>query len=674
MNKVEGEQMNGQTTRAGRNGEPRGPVLARAGKHPVRKVFTVLLVLILSAAFLAAGARWHESVGHAFGFAGHDHGEASAANPSGRKELWTCGMHPQVIQDHPGTCPICHMKLTPLMAEGASAMSGERKVKYWWDPMLGADSISQKPGKSAMGMDLVPVYEAEVTGGTAVTIDPVIVQNMGVRVATVTKGPVKRDVRAVGYLVEAEPNIHDVNLRVSGWVQKLFAATEGQHVMKGEPLFELYSPELQVAAEEMIGARKSAAAMGERSDGLARRSGETLVSVGKRKLSQWGIDEEQIVELSKLDHAPPTITFRSPVTGHVTQKNVVDGAAVKAGDRVLQIVDHSTLWLDAQVFEQDLPFVKLGEAVTATVESVPGKTFTGKVVFVHPHVDPMTRAATVRTELPNPDISLRPGMYATVSLLSTPREEAILVPRESIIDSGTRKIVFVSTGSGHFEPRKVRTGFTSSDGAVEVLEGLAPGETVVTSGQFLLDAESRMKEAIQKHLDKSLLSNGNAARAIDVAVAPTPSTKPWAVVPAPPSLQADRVFEEYLSLSKALGAASPPKEPLDVSKLVDAASKVSAPGLSRKIQDAAAAMAGKPVPEQRKLFRALSDGVIQLTEKDVPSKALGEKLFVAHCPMAFGAGGQWIQAGSVVQNPFYETDMKQCGEITRTIETEKGGG
>ena len=185
-----------------------------------------------------------------------------ASTTSTAKQLYTCGMHPQVIQDHPGNCPICHMKLTPLKSDAGDAANSEaggaKRVLYWWDPMLGPSSISQKPGKSAMGMEMVPVYEESQSAGPAVKIDPAIVQNMGIRTAEVTRGPLVKTVRAVGMIESPETGLSDITLKINGWIEKLYANQEGMHVHKGEPLFELYSPDLQVTEEELISRSASA--------------------------------------------------------------------------------------------------------------------------------------------------------------------------------------------------------------------------------------------------------------------------------------------------------------------------------------------------------------------------------------------------------------------------------
>lgn len=391
-----------------------------------------LVTLLLAAVLSACGSE-----------PAHEHDAPAASAP---KQLWTCGMHPQVIQDHPGNCPICGMVLTPLRDDA---------------------------GRDAHG----------------IVIDPVIQQNMGVRTATVVEAPLRSTVRAVGYLAEAQPSQHDVTLRVSGYVEKLHAGVEGMHVMAGQPLFDLYSPELEAAVGELIGARRA----------RANGAGDGLYEAAQRKLRLLGLTQAQVDRLATLERPPSSITFTSPVTGHVVTKNVVDGSAVQAGMQVMRIVDHRELWLDAQVFEQQLPLVHVTQDATATVAALPGRTFTGSVVFVHPHVDERTRTAMVRLIVPNPTLELRPGMYATVTIEADVAPSAVLVPRDAVIDTGTRQIVFLARDGGRFDARDVRLGIPAEGDMVQVVEGLAPGDTVVVSGQFLLDAESRLEEAIRKH-------------------------------------------------------------------------------------------------------------------------------------------------------------------------------
>ncbi len=427
------------------------------------------------------------------GSASSSSGASAATSP---KQLWHCGMHPQVIQDHPGTCPICHMDLTPLNAGVSPAKGGKRKVLYWWDPMLGSSSITDHPGKSAMGMERVPVYANQA--GPDVHIDPTVVQNMGVRTAQVTRGPLTRTVRTVGFLMLPEPGLHDVSLKVGGWIDKLHADQEGVHVVQGEPLFELYSQELQVAEQELISAVQSRKSLGDKASSELRQEGQSLVDSSKRKLRLWDVADEDIEAIAKADKPPRDVPFRSPATGHVEEKMIVQGSAVQAGMKLMRIADHTRMWLNAQVYQEQLPVVKIGQEVVASVDGIPGKSFKGTINFMYPHVDHMTRTLTVRITLDNPGFELKPGMYATVDILTQPMADAVQVPRETVIDTGTRQIAFVAEGDGHFSPRKVRMGMMGDNDKVQIIEGLAAGETVVTSGQFLMDVESQTIEASQK--------------------------------------------------------------------------------------------------------------------------------------------------------------------------------
>ncbi len=440
-----------------------------------------------------------------------------AHRPAGETagQLWTCGMHPQVIQDHPGQCPICRMELTPLEAEAPAAKAPAASDVPLWTCGMHPQVLQDHPGDCPIcHMELTPL-ESEATdasiAGSVVTIDPVVVQNMGVRTARAIEGPLRREVRVAGFVEEAEPLVHDVNLRVSGWIQRLFAHTEGLHVAAGDPLFELYSPELQVAVEELITLRRRRAAT-PRDTTL-----DSLWQAARRKLELLGLDDVEIARVSRLERAPETITFRSPVTGEVTEKPVVEGAAIQAGEKVLRIVDHSRVWIDARVYEQDFALVAIGQKAEAHVAAHADKVYSGEIVFIHPHLDETTRTGSARMEVENLDLELRPGMFATVVLRGELAPSAVLVPRESVIDTGDRQVTFVvGEKPGHFEPRRVRVGWTAEGGNVQILEGVAAGDEVVVSGQFLLDAESRLQDALRKFIAQ----RASAATAPGAAAAP----------------------------------------------------------------------------------------------------------------------------------------------------------
>jgi RND family efflux transporter MFP subunit len=424
------------------------------------------------------------------------------------KQLWHCGMHPQVIQDHPGECPICHMALTPIDADTAMSEASQKKILYWWDPMLGPSSISDHPGKSAMGMDLVPVYGEQA--GPGITIDSTVVQNMGVRTAIVMRGPLSKTVRALGILKIPEPGMHDISLKIGGWVDKLYADQVGMHVNAGEPLFDIYSPDLQVAEQELISAVKSRQSLGADAAPEIRQEAQGMIDSARRKLQLWDVADQDIDAIAKADEPPKEVPFRSPATGHIEDKMIVQGSAVQPMMKLMRVADHSKLWLEARVYQDQIAVVKIGQEVIAAVDGIPGQTWKGTITFIDPHLDHMTRTLTVRITLDNPDFQLIPGMYATAQIITRPLPDAIQIPREAVIDTGTQQIAFVDEGDGHFTPRKVKVGLSGDDDMVQVVEGLAPGETVVTSGQFLMDVESHTIEATQK-LMAPPMSNGNAA-------------------------------------------------------------------------------------------------------------------------------------------------------------------
>ena len=325
-----------------------------------------------------AGMHWDMIVpGHGAGMA-----QAKAASTSAAKQLYSCSMHPQVMLDHPGNCPICGMALTPIhMAAHGGTAAGA--------------------GGAAASQDVV--------------IDPVVVQNMGVRVAKVMRGELRETVRAVGTFEEPEQNHIEINLRVSGWIEKLYANQNGMVVAKGDPLFDLYSPEITAASDELIAARKAgdSATGGEE---ILKSSAGALVSAARRKLELLGLSGEQIDGIEKMEAAPRTITYRSPIHGHVAEKSVIEGSAVKAGEKVMKIADRSVMWLQVQVYERDMPLVKEGTAVRVTVTALPGKVFEGVVDFIYPHLDMESRTAMARVVLPNEGHQLREGMYAVAEV------------------------------------------------------------------------------------------------------------------------------------------------------------------------------------------------------------------------------------------------------------------
>ncbi len=412
------------------------------------------------------------------------------ANPAD-KTLYTCGMHPQVVQDHPGNCPICGMKLVPMRkqpspvaAKGQSG--GERKIKYYKSTMM-LGEISQTPRKDSMGMDMVPVYEGEDESKT-ITADPATVQKMDVRTAVVTKGPLRRIIRTVGAIDYNETALADVTTKFRGWIENLYVDSTGKQVRKGEPLFDIYSPDLYSAQNEYVLA-------------LNQGGGSGLKASARQKLKLFDISEDQIAQLEKSRQPQRTLRIDAPIDGIVVEKMAVRGQMVEAGMKLYRLADLGIVWVQSQIYEQDLALLTLGQEAEVSLSYLSDRKFSGRVTYIYPTVDEKTRTARVRMEFHNPGLFLKPGMFATVELRAQLKPDALLVPDSAVLRSGEKNTVFVAVDDGHFEPREVRLGPRADNNSYEVLSGLTEGERVVTSGQFMLDSESQLREAVQKMLN-----------------------------------------------------------------------------------------------------------------------------------------------------------------------------
>ena len=423
-----------------------------------------------------------------------DHSQHAA----GGEQLYTCGMHPQVIKNKPGNCPICGMKLTPIRKQPGNqsastntvggVIAGERKVKYYKSTML-LGEISPAPRKDSMGMDMVPVYADEVQDSTTIAVNPATVQTMGIRTGVVTNGPLRRVIRTVGTVEFDETSLAEVTTKFKGWIEKLYVDATGKQAHKGEPLFEIYSPDLYSAQVEYV------LALNQDGAGAASMKASALT-----KLKFFDVSAEQIAELEKSRQATKTLRVSAPRDGIVVEKMAIEGQMVDAGMKLYRLADLSLVWVLAQVYEQDLPFVKLGQEAVVKLSYFSDREFRGRVTYVYPTLDEKTRTARVRLEFHNPGFFLKPGMFATVELASDLEASTLLVPDMAVLRSGEHNTVFVALEGGRFEPRTVTLGPRAEDNLYQVLSGLKAGERVVTSGQFMLDSESQLREAIQKML------------------------------------------------------------------------------------------------------------------------------------------------------------------------------
>ncbi len=426
------------------------------------------------------------------------HNPGATSEQSAKKQMYQCPMHPTVIQDHPGDCPICGMKMVPIEGGGKTKPAGDLgKIVLYRSPM-NPSITSTKPMKDEMGMDYVPVYEGElkgegpvVEGHASVSIDHERQQLIGLNTATVTEGLVSGEVRTNARLAVDETRVRKINVKVEGFVEKLFVDFVGKPVAKGQPLFSLYSPEFVSSQREFLLAIKTQKAL---AGGTLTSSGTDLLDAAKHRLMLWDVPKETLEHLEQTGEVQRALTLRSPISGVVTAKNVVEGARITPADIPLEITDLGRVWALADIYETEIRLVKVGLAATMTLPSFPGKTFTGRVAFVDPILDPKTRTTKVRIEFPNPKGDLKPEFFGEVSLKG-PSHKGILIPLDAVLDAGTQKVAFIALGDGKFEPREVTTGLKVGE-QVEILSGLRAGEEVVTRANFLVDSESRFRAAL----------------------------------------------------------------------------------------------------------------------------------------------------------------------------------
>lgn len=371
------------------------------------------------------------------------------------KKLYHCPMHPTYISDKTGECPICGMTLVPIEEE------------------------EEKP--------------TDVPEG-AIKITPKKQQLIGVTYGRVEFNDLKKVIRTVARFTYDETKLAFINTKFSGWIEKLYVNYTGQLVKKGQPLFSIYSPELVSAQEEYLLALKTKKYFSDSSFKEVTEGGDSLLKSTKRRLLLWDITEEQIKELEETGKPMKNMIYFAPFTGFVIQKHAIEGKYTNAGENLYQIADISTIWVLADIYEYELPFVSLGQEAKVTLSYYPEETFRGKVTYIYPYLENQTRTVKVRIEFKNPEFKLKPDMYGNVEL-NIELGKKLSVPDSAVLDTGTRKIVFVKRGNGYIEPREVQLGAKVDDYYI-IQEGLKEGEEVVTSANFLIDSESKLKAAI----------------------------------------------------------------------------------------------------------------------------------------------------------------------------------
>jgi len=538
----------------------------------------------------------------------HDH---SAAGAGESKQLYQCSMHPNVISDKPGTCPICAMDLQPVKKIDAKGIPGRAPV--------------------------------QITGQQE--------QLINIRTVPVKKESVEQTIRAVGRVVVNEEKTGAINSRVMGWVEKLNVDTTGETVEKGQPLMAIYSPDLYSAQQDYL---------------IAARQGGSLAEAARKRLELWGISDAQITELKNTGKPTNTLELTAPLSGTVIEKNVVPAQMIQPGMTLYKIADLSEVWVQAEFYESELPFVEKGQKTAVTVPAYPGREWDGVVDFIYPFLEGKTRTNVARLVFDNPDGLLKPDMYANVEIRNDLGEQ-LSVPAGAVFDTGKQQYVFVKQSDGVFVPTLVELGPRVGERQV-IRSGVQAGDAVVVDGNFLLDSESQLKAAASG-------SDEEAPEEQALALADMPGFAPLPAAARP--LYAP-LIETYLAIHARLAADTFEGVANDAVKLreevkVIAESNVKPPEAADAYQkrvQALEASAAKLTPanleEARVAFGRLSDDLIVLLTQFPPP--VEKPLQVMKCPMWQKSPGRWLQTGEATENPFMGQAMLSCGEAVTTID------
>lgn len=458
----------------------------------------------------------------------------TGCSPEQKKQLYQCPMHPSVVSDRPGSCPICGMDLVPI-------------------EKIGGQTAANLPRSDVPGLAVISISEQKR-------------QVIGLKLAAIEKRPLAREIRTSARVLADETKLWRVTTKIEGWVEQLFVSYTGQRVEKGEPLLSIYSPELVSAQSEYVAALR-----------VRENLSDPLVVSARRRLERWDISDEQLERLTKSRRVEKALTLQAPASGVVLEKNVLPGEKITMGNPLMVIADLSVVWADADIYQSDLPHVREGMPLSMSLPYWPGKTFEGKLIFISPTVDAESRTLRARLEIPNPELLLKPGMFGDAKL-SYELGEKLSIPATAVMVSAEHTYAFRDLGDSHLVPVLIQIGARSGD-SYELLKGLKEGDQVVASANFLVDSESNLKAGLE---------------AIGGAAAPHQHSAPEAPTPAPstPHKHVDlgNALEPYLALQRSLAlddlsASQAAAKTLEASGLTEASTIAAASSLkeARKV-------------------------------------------------------------------------------------------
>jgi len=573
-------------------------------------------------------------------------------------DYWTCTMHPSVHSKDPGKCPICSMDLVPVMKK----VSNETTAK-------GNSGGMTDNGSNSMGSMTMPSPNQESGKSTEFTVPVERQQQIGVSYATVTKRPIQLSIRSVGMLEPDTSKMFDYVARVDGYVQELKVNSPGQQVSQGQPLITVYSPDLRSTEQELVNILNDR----DRS-GIGRASNDQMIDATKRRLKLWNVSDQEIAELEKNRKPSDQLVLRSPFDGVVNEVMGRPGMNVKMGDKLVSVLDLSNLWVWAEFYENEVGLLKQGQRIDVSLPAFPNQTFQGQIAVINPVIDAAKRTARVRIDIPNPKGQLRPGMYANVEV-KIDDGEGLTIPVQAALPTGERMLVFLDRGQGKLLPRYVQVGrsFTTFDGQqqesyYQVVNGVQEGDRIVSSANFLIDAESQVQGALKDWQGEEPAST-------------PPMTE------KPPSGSSNSSFDavvkslldSYKRLHELLAENKFPQVPAEgesLQKQVHQLLEIDPPSKPERYKDLVDKLhrsvdqfSPNDIDQARMEFGQFSADLIAFLKDFMPQ--LNDPLYTIQCPMWKKSPAVWLQDSSQVKNPFLGPDMPTCGTVQETLQAAR---
>jgi membrane fusion protein, copper/silver efflux system len=588
---------------------------------------------------------------------------SGCSKPSGKSatdanvDYYSCTMHPSVHSKDPGKCPICSMDLVPVIKK----VSNETKGKESPGEMTDNGSVS-------MGSMTMPSPNRESGKSTEFTVPVERQQQIGVTYAAVIKRPIELSIRSVGTLEPDTSKMFDYVARVDGYVQELKVNSPGQQVSQGQPLITIYSPDLRSTEQELVNL------LNDRDRSASRASVDQLIGAAKMRLKLWNVSDQEIAELEKNRRPSDQLMLRSPFDGVVDEVMGRPGMSVKTGDKLVSVLDLSNLWIWAEFYENEVGLLKPGQHIDVNLPAFPNQTYQGQIAVINPMIDAVKRTVRVRIDIPNPKAQLRPGMYANVEV-KIDAGEGLTIPVQAALPTGERMLVFLDRGKGKLLPRYVKVGrsFTTFDGEeqenyYQVLNGLQEGDRIVSSANFLIDAESQVQGALK---DWAGEEPANAPAMSEKSGNQSPNSDLTAVVK--PVLESYERLHELLAENKFSGVSA---EVETLKRTVHQLLDIDPPSKPERYKDLVGNLHGSAdqftpndIDQARIEFGQFSAALIAFLKDFMPQ--LDDPLYTIKCPMWTKSPAMWVQDSTQVKNPFWGSDMPVCGTLEETLQAAR---